>query len=991
MSQELPPGFRVKQLPQAGPQPALSLPDLNEDADNRRADGQLALSSNADSRAEVEAGYKQEVRSKGFDATEGERKAGAFLIRALGANASYEKTGKGARGLTQQALRDAFPDFENQFIGGSRQVADSAQDEFIAASLRQDSGAAIPEEELERQRRIYFPVPGDGPEVIEQKRQARLRAILGLEQSAGRLAQNSRDLFAKAFPDLLQSARSMEDERGEPFAPGVARPGVPEGLLEPEMIGDIPKGSQVELGVDQLGRDEVSKGKQFLESLGIFANDEARITAFWNVNSKNPNLTVETARQWYEANNYPAPTDEDLAGTVEQARQGATFSGIDTSQMDADYEAQLDSRIRQLGINPEDIDRSLAVGGASGTTLGFNDEIMGGIAAAEQALQGGDVQGAYIANRDMRRRVRDRASAENPGTVLGAEVAGSLLAPIGGVGGAAARGGQAAARAAVRSGAAVGAVSGAGYGEGLAGSVGGAALGAPLGALGGGVGERAARSIRMRLAQRARARNSKARAEAGAPSASAAGREVIEAADRFNAETGANIRPLPADVGGAATRRASGAVAQTTFGAKPLVEGGQALQDEARAGVRAIAERQGAVPQSRQLGGEVTMAGAKKRMERDKLKVDALYAKARKEANGVELPLPMAQTVLQQNIEELRKTPGGAEGLEVLQKLAKDIGGTFPIDNIKAMRAQLFIGKDGLHSRDIERRFNEVIDAADLDIEDGLIALGNRKAAEAYAKASEAAAERFKLIDEVLTPILGKQDEKSGEQVFAAIETLSRGDAVSLGKLIRALPSEEAGSLRGVLIDRLGRATKGQQDADGQAFSLGRFLTQWNDEGLSQGAKRALFDGETIAALDDLARVAQGTKEGQRFANFSNTGGATVLNGLMNGTPFVATAAGIVPAAAAAGTSLVAQTQMGRLLASPKFARWLAKMPKQKTPDATRQHVLNLSRIAAADTSIAADTLDLQRQLLAMLSPERVAADPQNKAGSPSATGGGTQ
>lgn len=136
------------------------------------------------------------------DATEGERKAASFLLRALGSNAAYESTGLGPRSLVGESLANAAPGLLNALpsaIGNSpqRQVADSSQNEFIAASLRQDSGASIPEAELDRQRRIYFPMPGDGPDVIEQKRQARLRAIAGLEQSAGRLRQNTLAEFGK--------------------------------------------------------------------------------------------------------------------------------------------------------------------------------------------------------------------------------------------------------------------------------------------------------------------------------------------------------------------------------------------------------------------------------------------------------------------------------------------------------------------------------------------------------------------------------------------------------------------------------------------------------------------------------------------------------------------------------------------------------------------------------------------------------------------------
>src|SRR5690606_39962348 len=48
---------------------------------------------------------------------------------------------------------------------------------------------------MERQRRIYFPMPGDSPEALEQKKQARLRAIEGLKQSSGRLLDETLERY----------------------------------------------------------------------------------------------------------------------------------------------------------------------------------------------------------------------------------------------------------------------------------------------------------------------------------------------------------------------------------------------------------------------------------------------------------------------------------------------------------------------------------------------------------------------------------------------------------------------------------------------------------------------------------------------------------------------------------------------------------------------------------------------------------------------------
>jgi hypothetical protein len=128
--------------------------------------------------------------------TEVQGKAASFLIRALGANKGYEGTNLGARNIFAQAVQDRTPNLTNTILNsGARQVANSAQDEFIAASLRQDSGAAIPPEEMERQRRIYFPMPGDGPEALQQKKMARMRAIEGLRMLAGPLREDAEARF----------------------------------------------------------------------------------------------------------------------------------------------------------------------------------------------------------------------------------------------------------------------------------------------------------------------------------------------------------------------------------------------------------------------------------------------------------------------------------------------------------------------------------------------------------------------------------------------------------------------------------------------------------------------------------------------------------------------------------------------------------------------------------------------------------------------------
>lgn len=195
--------------PKWGPSPD---PEKAEDQEMQRRD--QALQETKDQRDAkkdsliIEEKTKELAQGDQAKAIEGERKAAAFLIRALGSNESYETQGVGPRSYIGQKIADTAPDVLNMLpsvVGNSpeRQIADTNQDEFIAASLRQDSGAAIPEEELERQRRIYFPMPNEDPRTVEAKRQARLRAIEGLRQSAGRLEDETQaryEAMVKAPP-----------------------------------------------------------------------------------------------------------------------------------------------------------------------------------------------------------------------------------------------------------------------------------------------------------------------------------------------------------------------------------------------------------------------------------------------------------------------------------------------------------------------------------------------------------------------------------------------------------------------------------------------------------------------------------------------------------------------------------------------------------------------------------------------------------------------
>jgi hypothetical protein len=60
-----------------------------------------------------------------------------------------------------------------------------AADNWIRANLRKESGAVIGADEMAAEYATYFPQPGDTPEVIAQKAEARRITTDAMKQNAG--------------------------------------------------------------------------------------------------------------------------------------------------------------------------------------------------------------------------------------------------------------------------------------------------------------------------------------------------------------------------------------------------------------------------------------------------------------------------------------------------------------------------------------------------------------------------------------------------------------------------------------------------------------------------------------------------------------------------------------------------------------------------------------------------------------------------------------
>ena len=153
-----------------------------------------ALAGQFDSSGKFESTQKVEM-SKDLTAAQAQSKG--FVERAeFSQNILNDLENQGT--MMRNYIAGSIP-FGNFLRTPEGQKYDQAKRDFINAILRQESGAAIGKDEFDNAELQYFPQPNDGPEVIEQKRQAREAKISGLKYTAGQNVNNQPNANGNGF------------------------------------------------------------------------------------------------------------------------------------------------------------------------------------------------------------------------------------------------------------------------------------------------------------------------------------------------------------------------------------------------------------------------------------------------------------------------------------------------------------------------------------------------------------------------------------------------------------------------------------------------------------------------------------------------------------------------------------------------------------------------------------------------------------------------
>lgn len=169
-------------------------------------------------------------------------------------------------------------------------------------------------------------------------------------------------------------------------------------------------------------------------------------------------------------------------------------------------------------------------------------------------------------------------------------------------------------------------------------------------------------------------------------------------------------------------------------------------------------------------------------------------------------------------------------------------------------------------------------------------------------------------------------NRETPEEIFNAAMRGTKDGATTLTKLLRSLPDTSRKEVASAVLARLGRATKGQQNADGTAFSTSTFLSNWAE--LGPRARAALFDRfgpDFRRQVEGIAQTASNLRDGSRV--FSNPSGSAASAAQISGATglMALLGTGQLGAAGLAGGGMVANNLLARLLTNPGSAQWLAQ------------------------------------------------------------------
>lgn len=286
-------------------------------------------------------------------------------------------------------------------------------------------------------------------------------------------------------------------------------------------------------------------------------------------------------------------------------------------------------------------------------------------------------------------------------------------------------------------------------------------------------------------------------------------------------------------------------------------------------------------------------------------------------------------------------------------KQALDEGATLQYDEVRKLRSQLgaMLSNPSLVADIPKGEVKRVYGALTDDIR-ALSAPGSA-AAQAFDRANKYTKLGHKRIDDYLEGIAKKVNT---DEVFASIARGGEG-VKRLNSIKRSLKPDEWDVVASNVVSRLGRASPGQQvaegaQAEGDVFSIAKFATDWERLG---PARKVLFSGGTNTNkyandLNAIARAAGAYKQAAaQGANYSGTAQAGARIGAASGIATAVFTGQPLVAAAVLG-SIGSNYAASSLMTNPRFVSVIANgIRKGVSPDSIAAQLSALAKNSTAE------------------------------------------
>lgn len=215
---------------------------------------------------------------------------------------------------------------------------------------------------------------------------------------------------------------------------------------------------------------------------------------------------------------------------------------------------------------------------------------------------------------------------------------------------------------------------------------------------------------------------------------------------------------------------------------------------------------------------------------------------------------------------------------------------------------------------------------------------GNPRAERALRNANRYVRKGHEVIDDVLDPLV---NQRTPEKVFGALMQGGKEGGTIVRSTMSKLNDQQRRVVSATVLERMGKAAPGAQNAEGDIWSPNTFMSSWAK--LDKGSQKILFGHYGKEFSDDMDRLVRATALTREASlAMGNTSGTAqnnayweVLSRLSTG-PVTGTAVGLAagPAAGAlAGTlttgialaPVATSNLIARAFTSPTFVRWMVR------------------------------------------------------------------